>query len=81
MQFYCFNLHKASNNFETHQLFYWKNCIKLFVCYKSIAKAICLVSFNNKDASFMQTLFFYRNVFVIFLYFTIFYDKIYLHVI
>lgn len=31
MQFYCFNLHKTSNNFETHQLFYQKKCIKLFV--------------------------------------------------
>ncbi len=52
MQFYCFNLHKISNNFETHQLFYWKNCINLFVCDKSLDYAPHLRFFNIKDAIF-----------------------------
>lgn len=58
MQFYCFNLHKTSNNFETHQLFYWKNCINLFVCDKSLDYAPHLRFFNIKDAIFLLKLFF-----------------------
>lgn len=66
MQFYCFNLDKASNDFVTRKLFYYKKCIKIFIYDKYSDQKTYLININYKDAIFMHKLFFYRNDLVVF---------------